>query len=222
MRLRLLLAFCLLAAAPARASDDPFEGANRRVHAVNQMLHSHVLGPLATLYRTHTPASVREGIGNAAANLAEPVTAVSAALAGEFGQAGNAAARFAINTTLGLGGVREAAAPLGYPRASMTLGDTLCRWGVPSGPFLMLPVFGPSTLRDAGALLATSTALSQGIGSEAWLAIGATDQFHAYAEIHPIIERVASESLDPYATFRSAYLQRRAMACPGDGAGAED
>jgi phospholipid-binding lipoprotein MlaA len=222
MRLRVLLSVLLLAATPAHAADDPFEGANRQIHALNQTLHSHVFGPIASLYRTYTPPSIREGIGNAIANVAEPVTAVSAALAGEFAQAGNAAARFAINTTLGLGGVRDAAEAMGYPRAPMSIGGALCRWGVPSGPFLMLPILGPSTLRDATALAATSTALAQGIGGDAVLALGVTEQFQVYADLHPMIERVEVESLDPYATFRSAYLQRRATACPGDAAAATE
>jgi len=216
MRLRVLLAILLLAAAPARAADDPLEGVNRQVHALNLTLHSHVFGPIASLYRTHTPPAVREGIGNAVANITEPVTAVSAALAGEFAQAGNAAARFAINSTIGFGGVRDAAAEMGWPRAPMTLGDALCRWGVPSGPFLMLPILGPSTLRDAAAIAATSAALAQGLGGDAVLALGVTEQAQAYSELHPSIERLGAESLDPYASFRSAYLQRRAAACPGD------
>ncbi|MBR0656265.1 MlaA family lipoprotein [Plastoroseomonas arctica] len=222
MRLHTLLVIGLLAAAPAQAADDPLEAVNRRVHALNQVLHSHVFGPAAALYRTHTPAGVQQGIGNAIANIAEPVTAISAALAGEFGQAGNAAARFAINTTLGLGGVRDAAEAMGYPRAPMTLSDALCRWGVPSGPFLMLPLLGPSTLRDASALVATSTALAQGIGGDAVVALGLTEQLHDYAELHPSLERIGAESLDPYATYRSAYLQRRAASCPADAAAASE
>ncbi len=216
MRRSLPFALIVLTAGPALAAEDPFEGANRRVHALNLALHSHVFSPLATLYRTHTPPTVREGITHAAANLGEPITAVSATLAGEFAQAGNAAARFAINTTLGIGGTRDAAAALGYPRAAMGLGDALCRWGVPSGPFLMLPILGPSTLRDAAALAATSTALTHAVGGDALFAWSVTEHFNAYAEQHPMILRISTESLDPYATFRSAYLQRRAASCPGD------
>lgn len=216
MRRSLPFALILLTAGPALAANDPFEGANRRVHALNLALHSHVFSPLATLYRTHTPHAVRQGVTHAVANLAEPITAVSATLAGEFAQAGNAAACFAINSTLGIGGTRDAAAALGYPRAAMGLGDALCRWGVPSGPFLMLPIFGPSTLRDAAALAATSTALAHTVGSDALLAWSVTEHFNAYAKQHPMILRISTESLDPYATFRSAYLQRRAAACPVD------
>lgn len=218
MRRSVPFALILLTAGPALAAGDPFEDANRRVHALNLALHSYVFSPLATLYSTHMPPAVRQGITHAVANLAEPITAVSATLAGEFAQAGNAAARFAINTTLGIGGTHDAAAALGYPRTAMGLGDALCRWGVPSGPFLMLPIFGPSTLRDAAALAATSTALAQAVGGDALFAWSVTEHFNAYAEQHPMILRISTESLDPYATFRSAYLQRRAAACPGDAA----
>jgi phospholipid-binding lipoprotein MlaA len=94
--------------------------------------------------------------------------------------------------------------------------DALCAWGVPRGPFLVLPLLGPSTLRDAGAAAAAGAALSQAIGPDAWLAWSAGDALHAYAELHPELERIEAQSLDPYAVLRSAHLQRRAVACPGD------
>jgi phospholipid-binding lipoprotein MlaA len=215
------LTFCaaLLAVAQpmtARAAADPFEAVNRRIHAFNQNVRSRVLGPLAELYLAHTSATFRHGVVNVLANLSEPITAVSSLAAGDLRLATNAAARFGINSTLGLAGVRDPAAAMGYPHRSFGVADAVCRWGVPSGPFLVLPLLGPSTLRDAGALAASSAALAQAMGSDVYLTWSGTDVFVGYTQVHRELERIEAQSLDAYAVYRSAYLQRRAAACPAD------
>ena len=218
MRQLALAAALLLApvAAQAQAAGDPLEPVNRYVHGFNLLAQRHVLGPAASAYITWTPASEREGIGNAVANLGEPVTAASALLAGEPRMAAKATLRFGINTTLGLGGVRDAAAEFGYRRASLGLGDALCRWGVPAGPYLVLPLFGPTTLRDAGGLIATSLALSQVVGADALLAWSAGAGFVDYAAWHPELDRLERGALDGYAALRSIHRQRRAATCATD------
>lgn len=219
---RAALAAALLLAPPAalpalaQESGDPLEAVNRRVHGFNLLAQRHVLGPAASAYVAWTPATVREGIGNAIANLGEPVTAASALLAGEPRMAAKAVVRFGINTTLGIGGVRDAAAELGYRRASLGLGDALCRWGVPAGPYVVLPLFGPSTLRDAGGMLATSLTLSQVVGADAVAAWSAAAGFVDYAAWHPELDRLERGALDGYATLRSIHRQRRAATCPID------
>ncbi len=217
----LRLVFCaalLLVAvpAPARAADDPLEAVNRRVHAFNQFMRTHTLGPLAEAYHTITTPGVRHGVSQALANLSEPITAVSSLAAGEFDAALNAVIRFGINSTIGLGGVRDSAGERGYPRRPFSVADALCSWGVPSGPFLVLPMLGPSTLRDAGALLATTATLSQVIPPELVIAWSSGDMFVGYARLHHDLGRVDAESLDSYAVYRSAYLQRRAGLCVTD------
>ena len=87
---------------------------------------------------------------------------------------------------------------------------------MPAGPYLVLPLLGPSTLRDAAALLATSTALSQALGTEPVLAWSGGDLFLGYAAAHEDLARIEAEALDAYAVLRSAYLQRRASRCPAD------
>jgi phospholipid-binding lipoprotein MlaA len=211
----------LLAAGPARAADDPMEGLNRRVHGFNRLVQTHVLGPAAELYQASTSPGFRLGLANVVANLAEPVSAASGLIAGDLDLAWNAAARFGINATLGLGGVRDPATAMGYVRRPAGLADALCAWGVPSGPYLVLPLIGPSTIRDAGALIATSAALTQAIGADAVVAWSATDRLVDYAEAHAALGRIEAEALDPYAVHRSAYLQRRAARCPGDREAAE-
>lgn len=203
---------------PAAASSrgDPLERVNRYSHEFNAALRAHVLTPAARFYVDTLPVSVRQGVGQALSNLGEPVTALAGLAGGEFGIAANAMQRFGINTVLGYGGVRDVAVERGLPPRSYSLADAACGWGVPSGPYLVLPVFGPSTLRDATATLATSLALSQAVGTEALLAWHAGTSFHGYATIHRDLDAADAQALDPYSMQRSAHLQRRALACPGD------
>lgn len=219
---RLVLCAALLVAAQpvtARAAGDPFEAVNRRILGFNQEVRARLLGPLAEFYLSATPAEVRHGIANALANLSEPITALSGLAAGDLGLAANAAARFGINSTLGLAGVQDRAAAMGYPRRPFGIADAVCSWGVPSGPFLVLPLLGPSTLRDAGARAALGAALSQALGTDAYLAWSGSDAFIGYAQLHHELARIDAQSLDAYAVYRSAYLQHRAAACPADRAG---
>ncbi|MGG5885949.1 MlaA family lipoprotein [Falsiroseomonas sp. HC035] len=203
----------LLSAPPALAASDPLEGFNRRIHDFNLMLRERVLDPAVAAYVAHASPAFRAGVANAFANLREPVTAASGLLAGQFDVALNAAARFGINTSLGLGGVHDAAADRGYPRQDFTPADAVCRWGVPGGPFLMLPLLGPSTLRDAGALVGTGLALSATLGPEIALSWRGSDALVAYAGIAEDLARTDAQALDSYAIYRSAYLQRRAARC---------
>ena len=147
------------------------------------------------------------------ANLREPITVASGLAAGNLGLAANAATRFAINSTFGLAGIQDRAAAMGYPQHAFSLADAACSWGVPSGPFLMLPLLGPSTVRDAGALAAQGAALDQALGAGAYLAWSGGDLFSGYAHLHHELRHVEATSLDPYAVYRSAYLQRRAAVC---------
>ena len=216
--IRLAVAFGLtLAASPALAAGDPLEPVNRHVHGFNILAQRHVLGPMAQAYVAWTPATMRDGVANALANLGEPVTAASALLAGDVTLAAQAAARFGINTTLGYGGVRDAASAMGYPPVRMGVADALCRWGVPSGPYLVLPLLGPSTLRDAGGLVASSLMLSQAVGSDVMLGLSLGASWVEYAALHPGSLHADAQALDSYATYRSLYRQRRAGACASDG-----
>jgi phospholipid-binding lipoprotein MlaA len=198
------------------AADDPFEAVNRRIHTFNRRVQAKVLDPLVDLYLSTTSAEVRRGVGNALGNLGEPIIAVSGLAAGNVDLAMNAAARFGINSTIGFAGVRDRAAEMGYPRRVFGVADAICSWGVPSGPFIVLPLLGPSTLRDAGALVATSATLSQTLGPEFYFAWSTSDVFVGYAQLHHELNRIDAHSLDAYAVYRSAYLQRRAATCGTD------
>jgi phospholipid-binding lipoprotein MlaA len=221
---RSVLALALLPclAFPAQAAPDPLEAVNRRIHGFNALAQDWVLAPAAELWRAHVPERWRRRVGNAVANLGEPVTAASGLAAGEAALAGHAMIRFGINTTIGLAGARDAAAEMGWPRRVFTPGDAACAWGVPSGPFLMLPLFGPSSLRDATAGIATNALLAQGIGLAPVAGWQGADAFLLYDRLHDELRRVERQALDPYAVLRSAWTQRRAAACPADAAQQEE
>ena len=193
--MRTLIALLALAPAVAEAAPDPWEGVNRRIHGFNALAQSYALAPAAAFWRAQVHAETRAGIGRVVANLGEPVTALSAVAAGDLSRAWSATARFGINATLA--------------------------WGVPSGPYLVLPLLGPTTLRDAGAALAANAALAQGLGTAPVASWQAGDAFLAYERAEPALTRLEADSLDSYAALRSAWLQRRAAACPQD-ARAED
>jgi phospholipid-binding lipoprotein MlaA len=203
---------------PAAIEDPRLEAVNRQIHAFNAAAQAQVLGPLAAFYRAQTPPALRRGIAGVAATLREPVTALSGLAAGRTDIARDAAARFAINLTLGWGGTRDRATELGYPSRPFAPADALCAWGVPAGPFLVLPLLGPATLRDAGGGLAAGLALSLALGPDVTAGWTAADAFIGYAEAGAWLAHADAFALDAYAAARNAYRQRRLRACPQDAA----
>jgi phospholipid-binding lipoprotein MlaA len=143
----------LLAAAPAVARDgenDPIEPVNRAVFQFNYVLDGLILEPAALLYRMSAPELVREGVNNFLANLRTPVVLANDLLQGEFKRAEMTFGRFMLNTILGFGGLIDVGGRVGMPeRHSEDFGQTLAIYGVREGPYLMLPVLGPSNPRDA-------------------------------------------------------------------------
>ncbi len=113
------------------------------------MVRIHALAPAAEAYLDATTPEFRKGAAAALANLYEPVTTLSALAAGRLDLARVSATRFLLNSTLGKAGITDCASAEGYPRSDFSPGDALCAWGVPSGPYLVLPLIGPSTVRDA-------------------------------------------------------------------------
>lgn len=145
-----LLAGC--ATGPARSPRDPFEPFNRGVYRFNDGVDRAVLKPVATVYRDVTPPLVRTGVGNFFRNLTEPWSFVNNVLQGRVQDAGETWIRFAVNTVFGLGGILDIASEANIDRHKQDFGQTLAFYGVPTGPYLILPLFGPSTVRDTAAL----------------------------------------------------------------------
>lgn len=145
-----LLAVALLAGcaiAPPR-TDDPLQKANRKVYAFNDTLDKAVLRPAAVGYRKVTTPGIRRSVSNFFTNIELPVTVANDLLQARPSQALGNTGRFFINLTVGVGGLFDPATKLGLPLQTTDFGITLARWGMPDGDFVMLPLLGPSTLRD--------------------------------------------------------------------------
>lgn len=144
------LALTACATAPAAPGDiaDPYEGFNRQVFAFNNGVDKYAISPAATVYKTVTPSFARDRAGDFLRNLRAPVTLANDVLQAEPLRAGNTVARFTLNTTVGLIGLWDAADHFGIAHHSEDFGQTLAVWGIESGPFLVMPILGPTTPRD--------------------------------------------------------------------------
>ncbi|MBO1074823.1 MlaA family lipoprotein [Roseomonas marmotae] len=197
-------------------TNDPLEPLNRGLYAVNTGIDTVVLRPAAKVYRAVLPQPVRTGVRNVLANLRSPVIAANDLLQGEPDRLLVTVGRFMINTTFGIGGIFDVAASAGMPGHREDFGQTLAAWGVGEGPFLFVPLLGPSNPRDLvgfGADVAADPIRWAGVDSDTldsvrWTRLGLTvlDTREGLLET---IDNVNSTSLDPYATLRSAYRQNR-------------
>ena len=203
------------AVADFKQTNDPLEPTNRAMYAFDNALDTVLLRPVAVAYRYVLPEPVRTGIHNVLSNLGTPVQLSNDMLSGKPRRVGDTTMRFLINTTVGVVGIFDVAKMWGYPDHDSDFGITLALWGVPEGPFLYLPVFGPSDPRDAIGLGVDSamdpfTWVGQGTAVRAldWSRFGmnAVDQRARHLDD---IDSVKKTALDPYATFRSLYRQHR-------------
>jgi phospholipid-binding lipoprotein MlaA len=133
----------------AAKSHDPFEPYNRSMMKLNSGLTKIMIKPVVTVYRALLPKPLRQGIANISANAKAPLVFVHDILQGEAQRASQTLGRFLMNSTVGIGGSIDMAAKAGVPPHDEDAGQTFARWGVPSGPYLMLPLLGPSTVRDS-------------------------------------------------------------------------
>lgn len=213
----MLLVACLGMAAcagPARAVGDPLEPFNRGIFEFNRILDGLILKPASQIYAFAVPEPGRQGVSNFLSNLRAPVIFVNHLLQGEGDQAGVTLGRFFVNSTLGLFGVFDAASVFGVePRREADFGQTLGVWGVGGGAYLVLPIFGPSTFRDAGGL-AVDTFFFDPFPyvseSEAQLARWGATAVDTRYQYGPLIDDIEASSLDFYVAARSAFLQNRA------------
>lgn len=185
------------------SSSDPLEGINRFTSSFNRIFRDVVVDPVVDGYQYITPTDFQQGISNIFSNLSEPVTAVSSLLQGDTENAGNATKRFLMNSTIGIGGIGDAAKDIGIEQRKEDLGQAMAANGVESGPHIVLPILGPSNLRDAtGDLLI-------GLANPFPLAVQAADGGISYSNNQDAIKSLGAGAVDPYVAEREAYEQNR-------------
>ena len=198
---------------------DPMIKVNRWMYGFNEVLDRHILKPVADCYGKTLPQQTRQGIGNAFDNLGEPYWALNHLLQGRFGRALGSVGRFGVNSTVGAFGLSDVATQWGIARHKNDLGRTLGKAGAGPGPYLMLPLFGPSTLRDAPGIVAamyTSPLRWVDMDTVVSLSITATGVTDSRSRADPDIRLRERAAIDPYVFTREAYLQRRAALIRGD------
>jgi phospholipid-binding lipoprotein MlaA len=220
--LLLVMLMCITLAACSTTSadgeyvvDDPLEDVNRTTLKINEAVDKAVIEPIARGYRAGTPTALRLVVRNFLRNLKSPVIIGNQILQGDLEGTANSTLRMVVNTLAGFGGILDLATDGGVPYEPEDFGQTLAVWGVDNGPYLVLPIFGPSTLRDAGGMLVDSYAdpirlYLFNTDQEEWhyVRLGAIvlDQRE---ELLDIIDDLRRNSFDYYAAMRSTYIQRR-------------
>ena len=196
---------------------DPFEPVNRAIFSFNNVADRVVLEPVAKGYKK-LPSPIQSGISNFLSNLRAPLVVVNQLLQGQGENAIQSSGRFIINSTVGLLGVFDVAEKIGIEEKEEDFGQTLATWGVGDGFYIVLPLFGPSNMRDTSGMLITMVtdpinayAVSEG---EAWLvpmrtAANAVDQ---RSKIIDEVNALRDNSVDYYAAVRSSYYQNRKAA----------
>ncbi len=196
-------------------NNDPYEPANRVGFAINDGLDTYFLAPVARAYRFAVPGVIRRPVHNVLQNITSPVLFINDVVQTKPRRAGDTFMRFVINTTAGVGGLFDVAADVGYPFHDNDFGTTLALWGVPEGPFLFLPVLGPSNPRDATGygvdiLFDPLTYAPSGHGMRTLdytrVGLSAVD---SRERVLDEVDSIKKTALDPYATFRSLYRQNR-------------
>jgi len=221
MCLTLALAACATGQGPGGEEDpyqvnDPIEPVNRAIFSFNDTLDQYVIKPVAQGYHDFLPASVQSGIRNFLNNLHEPIVFANDLLQGRPGPAGDDLARLAINSTFGLGGIFDIAGMGGNRYHDADFGQTFGVWGVPDGPYLVLPIFGPSNPRDTAGMVAGSfadPADAVAVANNYYIPVfarGLVDGIDTRSRYLNTLDRIRSTSLDYYATIRSLSRQRRA------------
>ena len=206
-----LLALTGCASAPAAHPRDPLEPFNRSVFQFNDAVDRAVIKPVATVYRDVLPSPIRTGVSNFFYNLQDAWSFVNCSLQLKGEAAGNSLMRFGVNTFLGLGGVLDIASEMRIERHTEDFGQTLGYWGVGAGPYLVLPLLGPSTVRDTAALpVDLKGNLVSGISDVGTRnSLTALNLLSRRARLIGASDLLDQVALDPYTFSRDAFLDRR-------------
>lgn len=206
----LLAAFLLAGCATPKNNYDPLESINRPIFSFNQTVDKAVLRPVAKTWRDYVPTPVQKGVHNFFGNIGDILAIPPALLQGKIGDAGNSLGRVVINTTAGLGGLIDWASDAKIEKSNEDFGQALGYWGVPTGPYLMLPFLGPVTARDSvDPVMQYTYGPTNYIDPESaryvYTGVSAID---TRAQLLPV-DKMLEEQYDQYAYLRDTYLQNR-------------
>ena len=196
-------------------TNDPLEPTNRVFYAINNGLDRVLLRPVAVAYRAVVPETIRTHTHNVLVNLGNPVQLMNDVLEAKPRRAGDTLMRLLVNTTIGLGGIFDVADGWGWPAHENDGGMTLAVWGISDGPYLFLPILGPSGPRDA-----TGFGTDYVISPFSWIGVGVVAQSLGYSKtgmgavdartnVLDSLDKITEQALDPYATIRSLFRQHR-------------
>jgi len=189
---------------------DPFEPVNRVTYKINDFGDKFILRPIAKGYEWLFPAFIRTGINNFYDNLGYPMDIVNALLQGKFKQAASDTGRLALNSTLGLAGFLDPATDVGLARHEEDFGQTMGVWGIPAGPYLVVPLFGPRTVRSGTGNLVDALYHPQVQMSNSSLRTKINIMYFIHLRSTLLgVDKELQRAFDPYAFVRDAYLQNR-------------
>jgi phospholipid-binding lipoprotein MlaA len=200
-----------------RANNDPFEPLNRKTFAFNEWADRVLIKPVAQAYVKIVPVVARDGLRHFLDNLNEPIVIGNTLLQGRFRSAGTTTARFLVNTSVGLAGLRDVASHNHLPKQIGDFGQTFWAWGVPEGPYLVLPLLGPSNPRDAigsGVDVYMDpiryVARANHFGTSVTAGRAILDGVDKRSRVLEPLDEMQREAIDYYASFRSLFRQHRA------------
>lgn len=211
------VAACASSATEQHEYDDPFEGYNRAMFSFNYQVDKYVIKPVAEGYRAVTTPFIRERISSVIDNLKEPVSAGNHLLQADPEASVKSLSRFVINSTLGLVGMFDVAEGWGLPKDKTTFNETFAKWCIPQGPFIVLPLLGPSTPRAATGMALDfvfdpvywATYPDANVPDKASWGYAIAQGITAREAALDILDDLERNSVDFYATMRSAYLQNQ-------------
>ena len=211
----LFVGILLTGCATSPDNPDPYENINRKIFAFNKDVDNAILKPIAETYKTVTPEAIDRGVTNFFSNLNDVVVVINDLLQFKFKQAASDTGRFLVNTTVGVLGFADIATEFGLEKHYEDFGQTLGHWGVQSGPYIMLPFFGPSSGRDfvgRGVDLLFDPRLYIQTDASTRNFVLATNVLEAVdmrADLLGVEDVVETAAVDEYSYIRDAYLQRR-------------
>ena len=200
------------------SDSDPLEPLNRKIFSFNQKADEHVLKPLAKGYDKITPDPVKTGVTNFFSNLSDIPNAANNLLQGKVKDSATSLARFGINSTIGILGLFDVASKEGIEQKKEDLGQTLAVWGIPSGPYVVLPFLGPSNLRDGSAKMVTAAKLNEKtlfFDREPRSYLTALELINTRYRLLGADSLLSTAALDPYNYAKNSYIQYRTQKITG-------